>query len=109
MREAFRKDRDEQGPCLRLSTLHRCVGSLRLAYVLLPCLLRLYLLPSIARCLGPSTTMLRGIRLPTYNYYGYTYHSTVQARELMRGAAEAHRSERAALRRQLEEQARTKK
>tara|TARA_B100000780_G_C20751208_1_gene298439 strand:+ start:164 stop:313 length:150 start_codon:yes stop_codon:yes gene_type:complete len=34
--------------------------------------------------------------------------SAEQARELMRGAAEAHRSERAALRRQLEEQARTK-
>ena len=90
------------------STLHRCVDPRRLTYVLLSCLLRLYLLPSIARCLGPSTTMLRGIRLPTYNYYGCTYRSTVQARELMRGAAEAHRSERAALRRQLEEQARTK-
>ena len=34
--------------------------------------------------------------------------SAEQARELMRGAAEAHRSERAALRRQLEEQARAK-
>ena len=62
-----------------------------------------------ARCLGPSTQTLRGcVRRTRLRTFTMALLSAVQARELMRGAAEAHRSERAALRRQLEEQARTK-